>query len=299
MSIDIRIASENITSVEDDEVEETEFTRNHFFSPGDIITSDAGFMRGHGTYMKNGALHASVAGAVHRVNKLISVTPLKTKYQGEIGDVVVGRITEVQQKRWKIDVNGRLDAILQLSSVNLPGGELRRRSAEDELAMRKYLKEGDLVSAEVQNVHNDGGLSLHTRSLKYGKLSQGTLLQVSPSLIKRRKTHFHRLPCGAHVILGNNGYIWISPGSVSEEGTFGGFAQNLSVVPKDERIVVARLRNTVLALASRGIALWDTSLSYGYDASDGYQPEELLKEEVVNEVAQVTKQKLEFVTLEN
>ena len=149
------------------------------------------------------------------------------------------------------------------------------------------------------NVHNDGGLSLHTRSLKYGKLSQGTLLQVSPSLIKRRKTHFHRLPCGAHVILGNNGYIWISPGSVSEEGTFGGFAQNLSVVPKDERIVVARLRNTVLALASRGIALWDTSLSYGYDASDGYQPEELLKEEVINEVAQVTKQKLEFVTLEN
>jgi exosome complex component RRP4 len=39
-------------------------------------------------------------------------------------------------------VNGRLDAVLQLSSVNLPGGELRRRSAEDELSMRKYLQEG-------------------------------------------------------------------------------------------------------------------------------------------------------------
>jgi len=298
MSIEIRIAAETVNSDEDDVVEETEFSRNRFFSPGDVITSDSGFMRGHGTYMKNGSLHASVAGAVHRVNKLISVTPLKTKYQGEIGDVVVGRITEVQQKRWKIDVNGRLDAILQLSSVNLPGGELRRRSAEDELAMRKYLKEGDLVSAEVQNVHNDGGLSLHTRSLKYGKLSQGTLLKVSPSLIKRRKTHFHRLPCGAHVILGNNGYIWISPWSVSEEET-GGFAQNISVVPKDERIVVARLRNTVMALAKNGISLWDTSLTYGYDASEQYQPEELLREEVMTEVAQVTKQKLEFVTLEN
>merc|ERR1711923_258061 len=138
-------------------------------------------MRGHGTYMKQagssgngnadsgGILYASVAGVVQRVNKLISVTPLKTKYQGEIGDVVVGRITEVQQKRWKIDVNGRLDAVLQLSSVNLPGGELRRRSAEDELAMRKYLREGDLISAEVQNLHNDGALSLHPRSLKYGK----------------------------------------------------------------------------------------------------------------------------------
>ena len=39
-------------------------------------------------------------------------------------------------------MNGRLDAVLQLSSVNLPGGELRRRSAEDELSMRKYLQEG-------------------------------------------------------------------------------------------------------------------------------------------------------------
>lgn len=36
--------------------------------------------------------------------------------------------------------------------------------------MRKYLQEGDLVSAEVQSVFSDGSLSLHTRSLKYGKV---------------------------------------------------------------------------------------------------------------------------------
>lgn len=46
----------------------------------------------------------------------------------------------------------------------------RRRSAEDEQMMRKYLQEGDLVSAEVQSVFSDGSLSLHTRSLKYGKV---------------------------------------------------------------------------------------------------------------------------------
>ena len=78
---------------------------------------DVGFMRGHGTYMKDdedsgavaakgpssssssaAVLTASVAGVVQRVNKLISVTPLKTKYQCEIGDVVVGRVTEVRNK---------------------------------------------------------------------------------------------------------------------------------------------------------------------------------------------------------
>ena len=47
-----------------------------------------------------------------------------------------------------------MDSSLHLSSVNLRGGELRRRSAADEFAMRDYLKEGDLISAEVQQVKN-------------------------------------------------------------------------------------------------------------------------------------------------
>jgi exosome complex component RRP4 len=69
-------------------------------------------------------LKASVAGVKEQVNKLISIKPLKSRYNGEIGDVVVGRITEVQQKRWKVDTNARLESVLLLSSVNLPGGEL-------------------------------------------------------------------------------------------------------------------------------------------------------------------------------
>merc|ERR1712223_234534 len=272
-----------------------------FFSPGDVITKDAGFMRGHGTYMKNGTLYASVAGSIQRVNKLISVSPAKTKYQGEIGDVIVGRITEVQQKRWKVEINARLDAVLQLSSVNLPGGELRRRSAEDELTMRKYLQEGDLISAEVQNLFSDGAVALHTLSLKYGKLSQGTLVTVSPSLIKRRKTHFHKLPCGASVILGNNGNVWIMPTcqeNNDEGGGGGGFAQNLNIVQKTDREVISRLRNCVLALAggSTGhapVMLWDTTLTYAYEASIARFPHsshDLLKPEVMAEIAAMTRE---------
>ena len=43
------------------------------------------------------------------------------------------------------------------------------------------LEEGDLISADVQNIFNDGSLSLHTRSLKYGKLGQVCLVNVSKS----------------------------------------------------------------------------------------------------------------------
>ncbi len=59
-------------------------------TPGDVITRDSGFMRDHGTYLREGggtgageesALVSSVAGAVQRVNKLVSVAPPRTKYQ--------------------------------------------------------------------------------------------------------------------------------------------------------------------------------------------------------------------------
>lgn len=60
---------------------------------------------------------------MEKVNKLISIRPLKNRYVGEIGDVVVGRITEVQQKRWKVNTNSRLDSLLFLAAVNLPGGK--------------------------------------------------------------------------------------------------------------------------------------------------------------------------------
>ena len=57
-------------------------------APGDVIHVDdsedgsSGFLRGHGTYVLNeNKLVASVAGVVERVNKLISVRPLKSRLE--------------------------------------------------------------------------------------------------------------------------------------------------------------------------------------------------------------------------
>lgn len=47
----------------------------------------------------------------------------------------------------------------------------RRKSTSDELMMREFFREGDIISAEVQAIfQEDGALSLHTRSLRYGKV---------------------------------------------------------------------------------------------------------------------------------
>ncbi|CAO3645382.1 unnamed protein product [Mucor fragilis] len=182
----------------------------HLVNPGETVTTDQQFMRGHGTYTDGeGTVLSSVAGAVERVNKLLSVRPLKTRYTAEIGDIVVGRITEVAMKRWKVDTNARQDANLLLSSVSLPGGVQRRKNEADELQMRQFFSEGDVLVAEVQAFYADGTMGLHTRGFKFCKLRNGSFLCVPPVLVQRCKSQFHSLPCGVDVILGLNGYIWI------------------------------------------------------------------------------------------
>jgi exosome complex component RRP4 len=53
--------------------------------------------RGHGTYasLESSDIVASLAGTIQKTNKLLSVKPLRARYNPEIGDLVVGRIVEV------------------------------------------------------------------------------------------------------------------------------------------------------------------------------------------------------------
>lgn len=95
---------------------------------------------GHGTFIDQETVISSVAGTIERVNKLVTVRAIRARYNAEVGDLIVGRVTEVwsifglrwdvhsnvrfkvQPRRWKVDANARQDAILMLSSINLPGG---------------------------------------------------------------------------------------------------------------------------------------------------------------------------------
>lgn len=93
----------------------------------------------------------------------------------------------------------------------------RRKLESDELQMRTFFQEGDLLVAEVQSILGEGTMSLHTRSLKYGKLRNGRLVIVPPTLVIRLKSHFHSLPYGIEMIVGLNGYVWIqAPSAISK-----------------------------------------------------------------------------------
>ena len=157
------------------------------------------------------------------------------------------------------------------------------RTYEDQLAMRSLYMENDLICCEIQNINGDGGINLHSRSLKYGKLENGQLLTIPCHLIKSLPQHYISLPpsIGLDIILGRNGMIWITrtiPGlrmnlrcfyylyiistaswypSESEEASANPQAETLQLLkqkhaetpmPKELREKISRMHNSILVL---------------------------------------------------
>ena len=122
-------------------------------------------------------LVATTCGLVERTNRLVTIRPAHGRYVAQTGDVVVGRIVEIQGRRWRVDLYGTQEAMLLLSAVTIPGVQ-RRQTAQDELNMRDILQEGDVLAAEVQNLFQDASVALQTRTTRFGRCRPGQVQET-------------------------------------------------------------------------------------------------------------------------
>ncbi|KAI8466986.1 MAG: hypothetical protein J3K34DRAFT_460633 [Monoraphidium minutum] len=265
-------------------------TAGAFVSVGDVIDTDDTdvYLKGHGTQILDDRLVATQCGLVTRTDKLISVKPPRERYVARSGDVVVGRIMEIAGKRWKVDLQSQQQGSLLLSAVNLPGGVQRRRNAEDELAMRSVFREGDLISAEVQQVYHDGGVHLHTRSLKFGKLVQGQLVTVHPGLIKRQRSHFVSFEAlGVDAVLGLNGLVWVAPHVERGEDGAAVCGDELPPPPREVRERVVRAAAAIRALAALHLQVYPATIldTYQLSVDAGCPPKDMLQPDFLGRLA--------------
>ena len=285
--------------------------------PGEEVAElgkEGGAMRGHGTYVarQGGSLVSCGAGFVERVNKLVSVVPVKGRYGGEVGDLVVGTIREIAHKAWKVDIGSSRLATLALSSVTLPNDAQRIRTHADALAMRTLYAEGDVVCCEVQAVHGDGTIHLHTRSNRYGKLANGVRARVNAHLVRRLPHHFVAFPRDVNVelALGNNGVVWVQraldarwvEAEAAETGGGAGEADALlsaegwrRVRAKHARAPLsdadaekcARVRNAVAVLGAAGAVVNGDSILKVYRAAERTRPAAMLAKKAAADLAAV------------
>jgi exosome complex component RRP4 len=174
-----------------------------------------------------------------------------------------------------------------LSAINLPGGILRKRTETDELQIRTFFSEGDLLVAEVQALHQDGSASLHTRSLKYGKLRNGVFMSVSGTgggggvvRARRQVWTIDTVHGGGKVdiILGVNGYIWISKHiePVGGDTSITRIEENISStvyssqnddIGAETRIEIARVRGIIQLLVEEGLRVDEDMIVRAYEAA--------------------------------
>lgn len=187
------------------------------YLPGEYICECEGHIKGHGTSIIDGKITSMYLGTVMQINKLITVIPKFTiRYTPEIGDVVIGRVIQIYNKKWKIDTNSKADSSLSLSAINLPGVMQRRKSEDDEINMCKFFDINDMIVCEVQKVSKTGNAALHTRNDKYGKLKNGILVAIPPDLLAPMKQRFISKE-DISVIGGSNGFIWVSSQASTSE----------------------------------------------------------------------------------
>ena len=97
------------------------------------------------------------------------------------------------------------------------------------------------------------------------------------------------------VIVGNNGYIFIS--TTPKKGTEldGGMKDdtNIDIEPatleqratrKEERMRICRVSNTIQALADNFIAIYETTIMETYVAGLHYEPKELRRPDVIKKI---------------
>lgn len=182
---------------------------HELFLPGTPISADKSLVKGHGTHIYNNTIFSSTLGLLSKVNKVIYIKPLcPLIYTGLIGDVIIGRVTNIYNKRWILNGNTTNEMYLSSSAIMFPGVEPRLRLEEDELRMRDFLGINDLICGQVQKTHKNGGMAIHTRNEKFKKLTNGVCVEVPVMIIQKFKTQFMQND-GIEVIVGVNGFVWV------------------------------------------------------------------------------------------
>jgi len=178
-------------------------------TPGDLL-AEGDYVAGNNTYKHDSKIYASRLGLVEYKGKNVQVVALNNFYVPSIGDLVIGKIVEVNLHGWTVDINSPYSAILKASEAF----NKQFRPQKDELS--EFLDINDLILAKVIAFDRARDPSLTIREPELGKISYGQIVKVSPAKIPRiigRKGSMITMlkkETNCNITVGQNGLILIS-----------------------------------------------------------------------------------------
>ncbi len=195
--------------------------------PGEILSEDKNFIPGRGAIRQGNKIVSIYIGLKNVSGKFINVVPLRGKYRPEIGDKVIGKITDVSSVKWRVDINARDTAILKprdamdvydkRSQRGGRGGGRSSREMESE-TMKKYGL-GDTVIAKIVSVDRVSDPTLTTVGESLGKIKEGLTISIDvpkiPRLIGKKGSMIKLLKdmTTCRLFIAKNGLVWIKGSS--------------------------------------------------------------------------------------
>ena len=173
--------------------------------PGQTL-SEADVRPGLGAYAHSGEVVAATLGIKNVDGTYASVIPLGGQYIPRVGDVVIGRITDVGPSNWLIEINSPYPAPMHVNEVpwHVEFGETT-----------DFLKAGDTVIVRVVKVTEVGRVQVSMEGPGLRKLSGGQLIDVPhskvPRVIGTRGSMISLIKkyTACRLVVGQNGRIWI------------------------------------------------------------------------------------------
>ncbi|MBU0532525.1 hypothetical protein KKB44_03460 [Candidatus Micrarchaeota archaeon] len=143
------------------------------------------------TYIDGNATYAAVIGSVDNEGRYIS---LENRYKPFVGDTIIGMVTDIRRAGYLVDMNIPHSGLIVSREVRLK------------------LQLGDVVLCRVKMVNEVGEVELgEVRRLPKGKIVEFPTAKI-PRLIGRKSSMLNLLKehAGGDVMVGNNGYVWVS-----------------------------------------------------------------------------------------
>jgi len=178
-------------------------------TPGELL-AEGDFNAGKYTFQEGNKVYSAQVGLVASSGKNVYVVALRGCYIPAVGDLVVGKVTDMRLNGWIIDISSPYTAMLFTSDALGRSFNPRRDSMSD------FLDIGDLVLAKINAFDRTRDPTLNIKENGLGEITQGHITRVTPTKIPRvigRKgsmINMLKQETGCRITIGQNGLVIVS-----------------------------------------------------------------------------------------
>ena len=166
------------------------------------------YLPSQGTYRKDNHVIASMLGLARIEGKVIKIIPLSGNYLPKRGDVIVGKVADINFSGWSVETNSAYAAMLSMKDAT--SDYIRR--GED---LTKYFNIGDYIVTKIYNVTSQNLIDLTMKGPGLRKLTTGRIMKVAspkvPRIIGKQGSMVSMIKkaTNCNIIVGQNGVVWI------------------------------------------------------------------------------------------